>query len=50
MPGANKTAVQAALMGIAVEDIDNMGTAFLFQSHDDLNLAKDQLHNTLNPG
>ena len=45
-----KAEVQVALMGFAVQDIDNMGTVFLFQSRNDLNFAKDHLHNPLNAG
>lgn len=42
MNGANKAIVQAALAAVA-QDIGQLGSVFLFNSHDDLQRTKDQL-------
>ena len=43
VPGANKIEVINALNGIAVDNIENLGTCFLFASHNDLQVARRNL-------
>ena len=43
VPGANKLEVINALSSLAVDNIGNLGTCFLFASHNDLQVARRNL-------
>ena len=46
LPGANKIEVVNAIKAIAVEDIGNLGSCFLFASHNDLQVARRTLRDS----
>jgi hypothetical protein len=50
VPGANKIEVVNALNVIAVDNIGNLGTCFLFASHNDLQVARRTLRDSTIPG
>ena len=50
MPGANKVEVVSAVTAIAVEDIGNLESCFLFASHNDLQVGRKTLRDSRTAG